>query len=66
MNDRSRAVAGLGVCLELTDRNGRASFFYPSADSPIVSAMSLCDLAVWLAENGYMHNSDGSAMILAG
>lgn len=64
------ALLGFGVCLELIDRNGRSAFFYPLHD-PLrdignVAALSLRDLAVWLAEAGYMPDSDGSMMVLAG
>lgn len=66
MTNYECAVAGFGVCLELIDRNGQASFFFPvDYENPAaVCGDVLVSLSVWLAENGYMPTSDGGQMVL--
>lgn len=71
MFNRNRAEGGEGLCFELCDENGRASFFYKFTRDEIdnpgkIASQVLRDVAVWLAEGGYLPSSDGSPMVLGG
>lgn len=78
MYRNKEAQEGRGIALILEDRNGTTEHFYyipllwdESEGVDIktahnVSADMLRDLAIWLAENGYLPNSDGGIMELAG
>jgi len=64
------AKEGLGVCLSIVDCNGHAAFFFPidPLDDDItfadnVSSMMLKEVAIWLAENGYLPASDRKRVI---
>jgi hypothetical protein len=68
MKNQTRALAGHGVSLHLTDGNGTASFFYAYTnpdENAFISALLLRDVAIWLAESGNLSNSDGGQMVLA-
>lgn len=67
------AKDGLGVSLYIVDGNGHSSFYFPfdlddddidTAES--LSATVLQQVAIWLAENGYLPTSDRKGVICGG